>query len=286
MKTSRFLALATATAVAFSAVTPAQAAQVGPLDQNKCKVTFTAAEKDFLTSMEQDVASRLDSTFVRDINLSLEAAYPSARPVGNDFVDAIKQPLTGHKTVDAFDAAFDALNKDSYLNRLGMAGMNESTAKFYLQLRARAAYGQNLAGGTESEETDWDNYYVEARKKEGDIEGNFAGALLALLFGLTDVLGNEAQMEKFYSTFEKTSAGKYFEGLNAFLNANADAEEACLGEGNTTVAFPTKPASQPSKEDGSSTAGLVVGVIAAVLAVVGIAAAFAPKLGIQFPGLR
>lgn len=249
-------------------------------------MTFTAAEKDFLTSMEQDVASRLDSTFVRDINLSLEAAYPSARPVGNDFVDANKQPLTGHKTVDAFDAAFDALNKDSYLNRLGMAGMNESTAKFYLQLRARAAYGQNLAGGTESEETDWDNYYVEARKKEGDIEGNFAGALLALLFGLTDVLGNEAQMEKFYSTFEKTSAGKYFEGLNAFLNANADAEEACLGEGNTTVAFPTKPASQPSKEDGSSTAGIVVGVIAAVLAVVGIAAAFAPQLGLQIPGLR
>ena len=60
MKTSRFVALATATAVAFSAVTPAQAAQIGPPNQNKCKVTFTAAEKDFLTSMEQDVASRLD----------------------------------------------------------------------------------------------------------------------------------------------------------------------------------------------------------------------------------
>ena len=30
MKTSRFLALATATTVAFSAVTPAQAAQIGP----------------------------------------------------------------------------------------------------------------------------------------------------------------------------------------------------------------------------------------------------------------
>ena len=286
MKTSRFLALATATAVAFSAVTPAQATQVGPLDQNKCKVTFTAAEKDFLTSMEQDVASRLDSTFARDINLSLEAAYPSARPVGNDFVDANKQPLTGHKTVDAFDAAFDALNKDSYLNRLRLAGMNDSTAEFYLQLRARAAYGQNLAGGTESEETDWDNYYVEARKKEGDIEGNFAGALLALLLGLTDVLGNEAQMEKFYSTFEKTSTGKFFENMNAFLNAEADAEEACLGGGNTTVAFPTKPANQPGKEDGSSTAGIVVGVIAAVLAVVGIAAAFAPQLGIQIPSLR
>ncbi|MDK8663912.1 hypothetical protein [Corynebacterium coyleae] len=286
MKTSRLLTAVVATTVAFSAVTPAQAAQIGPLGQNKCKVTFTAAEKSFLTSMEQDVASRLDSTFARDINLSLEAAYPSARPVGNDFVDANKQPLTGHTTVDAFDAAFNALNKDSYLNRLGLAGMNDSTANFYLKLRAHAAYGQNLAGGTEPEETDWDNYYVEARKKEGDIEGNFAGALLALLFGLTDVLGNEAQMEKFYSTFEKTSAGKYFEGLNAFLNANADAEEACLGEGNTTVAFPTKPASQPSKEDGSSTAGIVVGVIAAVLAVVGIAAAFAPQLGLQIPGLR
>ncbi|OHO32492.1 hypothetical protein HMPREF2690_09885 [Corynebacterium sp. HMSC034E11] len=286
MKTSRLLTAVVATTVAFSAVTPAQAAQIGPLGQNKCKVTFTAAEKSFLTSMEQGVESRLDSTFARDINLSLEAAYPSARPVGNDFVDANKQPLTGHKTVDAFDAAFDALNKDSYLNRLRLAGMNDSTAEFYLQLRARAAYGQNLAGGTESEETDWDNYYVEARKKEGDIEGNFAGALIALFFGLTDVLGNEAQMEKFYSTFEKTSAGKYFEGLNAFLNANADAEEACLGEGNTTVAFPTKPASQPSKEDGSSTAGIVVGVIAAVLAVVGIAAAFAPQLGLQIPGLR
>ena len=286
MKTSRLLTAVVATTVAFSAVTPAQAAQIGPLGQNKCKVTFTAAEKSFLTSMEQGVESRLDSTFARDINLSLEAAYPSARPVGNDFVDANKQPLTGHKTVDAFDAAFDALDKASYLNRLGLAGMNDSTANFYLQMRAQAAYGQNLAGGTEPEETDGDNYYVEARKKEGDIEGNFVGGLLALLLGLTDVLGNEAQMEKFYSTFEKTSAGKYFEGLNAFLNANADAEEACLGEGNTTVAFPTKPASQPSKEDGSSTAGIVVGVIAAVLAVVGIAAAFAPQLGLQIPGLR
>ena len=286
MKTSRFLALATATAVAFSAVTPAQATQVGPLDQNKCKVTFTAAEKDFLTSMEQDVASRLDSTFARDINLSLEAAYPSARPVGNDFVNANKQPLTGHTTVDAFDAAFNALDKASYLNRLGLAGMNDSTANFYLKLRAHAAYGQNLDDGTEPEETDGDNYYVEARKKEGDIEGNFAGALIALFFGLTDVLGNEAQMEKFYSTFEKTSTGKFFENMNAFLNAEADAEEACLGGGNTTVAFPTKPANQPGKEDGSSTAGIVVGVIAAVLAVVGIAVAFAPQLGLQIPGLR
>ncbi|WP_288750910.1 hypothetical protein [uncultured Corynebacterium sp.] len=286
MKTSRFLALATATAVAFSAVTPAQAAQIGPLNQNKCKVTFTAAEKDFLTSMEQDVASRLDSTFARDINLSLEAAYPSARPVGNDFVDANKQPLTGHKTVDAFDAAFDALNKDSYLNRLGMAGMNESTAKFYLQLRARAAYGQNLTGGPEPENTDWDDAYVEANEKKGDIEGNFVGGLLILFFGFTGVLGDEAQVEKFYSTFEKTSSGKYFENMNASLNAYADAEDACLRGGNTTVAFPTKPASQPSKEDGSSTAGIVVGVIAAVLAVVGIAAAFAPQLGIQIPGLR
>lgn len=286
MKTSRFLAFATATAVAVSAVTPAQAAQVGPLDQNKCKVTFTAAEKDFLTSMEQDVASRLDSTLARDINLSLEAAYPSARPVGNDFVDTNKHPLTGHKTVDAFDAAFNALDKDSYLNRLGLAGMNDSTANFYLQMRAEAAYGQNLAGGTEPEETDWDNYYVEARKKEGDIEGNVVGGLLALLLGVTDVLGNEAQMEKFYSTFEKTSSGKSFENMNAILNAHADAEEACLGEGNTTVAFPTKPANQPGKEDGSSTAGIVIGVIAAVLAVVGIAAAFAPQLGIQIPGLR
>ncbi len=236
--------------------------------------------------MEQGVESRLDSTFARDINLSLEAAYPSVRPVGNDFVDANKDSLTGHTTVDALDAAFDALNKDSYLNRLGMAGMNESTAKLYLQLRAQAAYGQNLAGGPEPENTDWDNYYVEARKKEGDIEGNFVGGLLILFFGFTDVLGDEAQVEKFYSTFEKTSSGKFFENMNAFLNAEADAEEACLGGGNTTVAFPTKPANQPGKEDGSSTAGIVVGVIAAVLAVVGIAAAFAPKLGIQFPGLR
>lgn len=286
MKTSRFLTAVVATTVAFSAVTPAQAAQVGPLDQNKCKVTFTAAEKDFLTSMEQGVESRLDSTFARDINLSLEAAYPSVRPVGNDFVDANKHPLTGHKTADAFDAAFDALNKDSYLNRLRMAGMNDSTAKLYLQLRAQAAYGQNLTGGTETDTTDWDNYYVEARKKEGDIEGNFIGALLALLLGLTDVLGNEAQLKNFYSTFEKTSSGKYFENMNASLNAYADAEDACLRGGNTTVAFPAKPANQPAKEDGSSTAGIVVGVIAAVLAVVGIAATLAPQLGLQIPSLR
>ena len=175
--------------------------------------------------------------------------------------------------------------------------MNDSTAKLYLQLRAQAAYGQNLAGGPEPENTDWDNYYVEARKKEGDIEGSFVGGLLILFFGFTGVLGDEAQVEKFYSTFEKTSSGKYFENMNASLNAYADAEDACLRGGNTTVAFPTKPANQkgdnnasgtaePGKEDGSSTAGIVVGVIAAVLAVVGIAAAFAPQLGIQIPGLR
>ncbi len=160
-------------------------------------MTFTAAEKSFLTSMEQGVESRLDSTFARDINLSLEAAYPSVRPVGNDFVNANKDSLTGHTTVDALDAAFDALNKDSYLNRLRLAGMNDATAKLYLQLRAQAAYGQNLAGGPEPENTDWDDVYVEANEKKGDIEGNFVGGLLILFFGFNDVLGDEEQVEKF-----------------------------------------------------------------------------------------
>ena len=51
MKHSRFLAAATATTVALTTVVPAHAAQIGPLDQNKCTLTLSTAELDRYISL-------------------------------------------------------------------------------------------------------------------------------------------------------------------------------------------------------------------------------------------
>lgn len=304
MKKSRFLAAATTAAVAVSTVAPAYAAQIGPLEQNQCKVTLTAAEKSYLDAMSRELYSKLDPALARDINLGLEAAYPGARAVGNDFVDAYQHQLTGHKTRKSFNQALNSVESDSYINRLSASGMNQETAAFYLILRADAAYGHGLVDGSQYEPEDWENYFVEASSIDDEFEGNMIGLMLILLFGVTDVLGDETQLQRFYTTFDKTPSGKYFASLNPFFNAHMKAADACLRGGNATVAYPTgttasKP-SNPSKpadqntgvdagqaqdEQGSSTAGIIIGIIAAVLAVVGIAAAVAPQLGFQVPGL-
>lgn len=323
MKKSFLVALVTASAVALSSVAPVDAAQIGPIDQNKCKVTFTTAEKSYLDGLLRDVEAQLDSNFDRDINLSFEAAYPGAREVGNDFVDAFQHQLTGHKTQSAFNEALNNLASQPYERRLQNIGMSEVSAAVYLIFRANGAYGAGLQGRNDKfEPVDWDDVYAEATAKEADFDENLGGIILLLLFGFTGILDDEARMESFYKTFKKTKTGKVFETLNPYISAHADAQEACLGGGNVTISYPTsgtskpapskpapskpapskpapaKPApekpsnnttdnqSTPANENKPSIAGIVIGVIAAILAIVGIAAVAAPQLGIQIPGLR
>ena len=56
------------------------------------------------------------------------------------------------------------------------------------------------------------------------------------------------------------------------------------GKQPTPTDFTTN--TQGTENAGFSTAGIVIGVIAAILAVIGIAAVDAPQLGLQIPGLK
>lgn len=339
MKKTRFIALATAAAVTAGGIVPANAAQIGPLDQNKCKVTFTAAERAHINDLARTINAQIEDPVWRDVSLSLEAAYPGIRPVGDDFVNDFHHQLNGHKTRIAFNRALDSVPSDPYERRLHNMGLSETTAALYLIFRANAAYGANLIGDSKGEMPDLDNAYVEAALKNQDFEANLGGLIFSVFFAITTIIDDADAMARFYNTFDKTQSGRVFAAANPALNAHGRAAELCLGGGNGTVAYPTgkstpapsnpKPSnpapSKPSgnqqtptkpsnpapsnpgnqqtpakpstdtqgtkdqgtdtKNEGSSTAGIVIGVIAAVLAIVGIAAALAPQLGLQIPGL-
>lgn len=337
MKKTRFVAIATAAAVAAGGIVPANAAQIGPLDQNKCKVTFTAAEREHIYGLFRTINAQIDDPVWRDLSLSLEAAYPGIRPVGDDFVNDFHHQLNGHKTRKAFNDALNSVPSTPYERRLHNMGLSEGTAAIYLIFRANAAYGANLIGDSKGEIPDLDNAYVEAALKNEDFDANLGGLIFGILFAITTIIDDADAMTRFYNTFDKTQSGRVFAAANPALNAHGRAAELCLGGGNGTVAYPTgkstsapsnpKPSnpkpSKPSgnqqtpakpsnpapnnpsngtqdttnqgttnqgttnqgmKDEGSSTAGIVIGVIAAVLAIIGIAAAAAPALGLQIPG--
>ncbi|OHO32212.1 hypothetical protein HMPREF2656_07725 [Corynebacterium sp. HMSC034B08] len=105
------------------------------------------------------------------------------------------------------------------------------------------------------------------------------------------------------AAFEKTPYGRMLRVIERdFGSAMTAAQKACLAGGDRTIAFPTKP-SKPKLDDktkpgdnnpgdndkdaGSSDAGKIVGIIAGVLAALGLIAAgivsFAPQLGIKLP---
>lgn len=326
MKQTRFLAAATAATVALTTVVPAHAAQIGPLDQNRCKVTFTAAERAYIDKLDTELDNTLTGGFFRDFAISLENTFPGIREVGNDFVDAHQHHLTNHRTEEAFDSAFNALDLRSYKARLQAVGLTQEGAEAYLESRAIAAYGSHLMFSDNSPSTDYGNFYADAEYFDGDYDINTVGFLLLILLGIGDVIQTEDQMAKFYKTFENTASGKKVSEANAFIRSHFEAQRVCVGGGNGTVAYPTgKSTSEPSNakpsnpapskpsgnqqppakpstdtqgttdqgandnaaadEQGSSTAGIVIGVIAAILAVIGIAAVAAPQLGLQIPGL-
>lgn len=332
MKKTRFVAIATAAAVAAGGIVPANAAQIGPLDQNKCKVTFTAAEREHIYGLYRTINAQIDDPVWRDLALSLEAAYPGIRPVGDDFVNDFHHQLSGHKTRKAFNNALNSVPSTPYERRLHNMGVSEGTAALYLIFRANAAYGANLIGDSKGEIPDLDNVYVEAALKNQDFDANLGGLIFGILFAFTTIIDDADAMARFYNTFDKTQSGRVFAAANPAINAHGKAAELCLGGGNGTIAYPTgkstsapsnpKPSnpkpSKPSgnqqtpakpsnpapnnpsngtqdttnqgttnqgmKDEGSSTAGIVIGVIAAVLAIIGIAAAAAPALGLQIPG--
>lgn len=314
MKKSRFVALATASAVALSPVVPAQAAQVGPLEQNRCKVAFTAAEKAYLENLDREISAKVGETFYRDFNLALENTFPGIRSVGDDFVAAYQHQLTNHRVESAFEDAFDEIDLQPYLSRLSYAGLNDTGAETYLDTRARAEYFNDMrVSPDEVVPSNYSDHYVDAKLSEDFEDGNIGAVILFIFLGLGGVIQDENQGAKFYNSFDKTQTGRHFTALNPYLRAENAASNACLGGGNSTVKYPTgaatpkpTPKPTPSKpkqdskssdqnadnnagqakdEKGSSTAGIVIGVIAAVLAVIGIAAIAAPQLGIQIPGL-
>lgn len=318
MKKSRLVALATASAVALSSVVPAHAAQVGPLDQNKCKVTFTAAEKADLKRIETALDSFPTWKSYRDIALAIEQAY-NVRGYGDNFVAVHKNELSGYTSEAAFDAAYRNLDTKYHRSLLAMAGMTDELAQSYLKARAKAEYGQSFVHQQTKTSAIEDSMEVEARSVDAvpdeEQDANYVVILFTLLYGFGGTLGNSANMQSFYKALAKTETGAVLRNYDPFFTFYAQAGDACLRGGNTSMTWlkntekpAPKPNIQPStgdstqskpntdtkpstgdhaaKEQGSSTAGIIFGVIAALLAVIGLVVVAAPQLGIQIPGLN
>lgn len=336
MKKTRFVAITTAAAVGAGGIVPANAAQIGPLDQNKCKVTLTAAEKSDIQRIEKKLADFPEWKVARDYSLALEQIY-SVRGTGDNFVKNNAGTFDGVKNWDEFEERFRGLDTSYYRSLLAMSGMSEGLAKGYLKSRVEAAYGQNLPNPDQTASAPIEYFDVEAKAGDMPAEGqpvNFAKAFFLLLMGFGGAFNEADQAIEFYKAFDRTETGTALKVYDPFLPFYVAAGDACLRGGNTTVTWletglkdtpkpsspapsnpkpsspaPSKPSgnqqtpakpsnpapnnpsngtqgttNQDAKDEGSSTAGIVIGVIAAVLAIIGIAAAAAPALGLQIPG--
>lgn len=326
MKKTRFVAIATAAAVGAGGIVPANAAQIGPLDQNKCKVTLTAAEKSDIQRIEKKLADFPEWKVARDYSLALEQIY-SVRGTGDNFVKNNAGTFDGVKNWDEFEERFRGVDTSYHRSLLAMSGMSDGLATGYLESRVQAAYGQNLPNPDQTASAPIEYFDVEA--KAGDMPAeeqpaNFAKAFLLLLMGFGGAFNDADQAIEFYKAFDRTETGTALKVYDPFLPFYVAAGDACLRGGNTTVTWletgpkntpkpsspaPSKPSgnqqtpakpsnpapnnpsngtqgttNQGAKDEGSSTAGIVIGVIAAVLAIIGIAAAAAPALGLQIPG--
>lgn len=323
MKKSRFLAAATATAVALSPVVPAEAAQIGPLDQNKCRVTFTSAEIAEMKRSEKASADIPTWKADRDISLALEQLF-DIRGTGDNFISVNASRFAGLTTREAFDRAFSQADKSYALSRLRMAGLDEISGEFYLRSRASAAFGKAIPNEPWSPSDIQNPMEIEAQPlEESDIAElpalNPVTAVITFVLSLGGTFKDEEQVKKFYRAFDKTETGSILKASDPIIPFLLRASDACYRGGNTSMTWlkstpsntPKPPASDPSNgsnpdkpsagtqgvidqpgkeqgtkdEQGSSTVGIVIGVIAAVLAVIGIAAIAAPQLGIQIPGL-
>lgn len=341
MKKTRFVAIATAAAVAAGGIVPANAAQIGPLDQNKCKVTLTAAEKSYLNQIEEKLADFPEWKVARDYSLALEQIY-SVRGTGDNFVKNNAGTFDGVKNWDEFEERFRGVDTSYHRSLLAMSGMSDGLATGYLESRVQAAYGQNLPNPDQTASAPIESFDIEA--KAGDLpadapQTNFATVFLLLLMGFGGAFKDADQAIEFYKAFDRTETGNVLKAFDPLTRFYVEAGDACLRGGNTTVTWletgpkntskpsnpkpsnpaPSKPSgnqqtpakpsnpapnnpsngtqdttnqdttnqgatNQGAKDEGSSTAGIVIGVIAAVLAIIGIVAAAAPALGLQIPG--
>lgn len=105
MKHSRFLAAATATTVALTIVVPAHAAQIGPLDQNKCTLTLTTAELDQIHQADKAFAEIPEWKFDRDMSLAFEQIF-DIRGTGDNFVSTQAKHFSEIATEEAFEDAY------------------------------------------------------------------------------------------------------------------------------------------------------------------------------------
>lgn len=285
--------IASAVALGLSAslitVPAADAAEIGAKDESKntCPVRMTDAEQ---KRMEEFANSITPVDSAKALEATLVAAFPEFKKPADSLLNnpevqkEIKASLDGGKPTEAlFNLVLKEFDRFEDEKRIGLYPM-------YLQSRLTQEYPQLF-----KEEADSDGFLsineVDATREPMD--GLDPVGVIIDGYGLT---AKEAAAAR--SAFAKTKAGTTWDSFGPeYVKAFNEAQYVCADGGNGTVAFPTKASqSKPDgktkpgnndKDAGSSDTGKIVGIIAGVLAALGLIAAglvsFAPQLGIKLP---
>lgn len=293
----KVIASAVALGLAASLITvpAADAAEIGAKDETKntCPVRMTDAEQKRIEEVANSITS-VDAA--KALDATLVAAFPEFKKLADSFLNnpdvqkEIKASLdSGKPTETLFSFALEEVDRFEDEKRAGLYPL-------YLQSRMTREYPQLF-----KEEADSDGFLSI---NEVDATRESMGGLDPVSVIIDEYGLNAKEAAAARSAFAKTQAGKIWNSFGPeYVKAFNEAQNVCADGGNGTVAFPTKASeSKPNdktkpddktkpgnndKDAGSSETGKIVGIIAGVLAALGLIAAglvsFAPQLGIKLP---
>ena len=304
--------IASAVALGLSAslitVPAVNAAEVGKKGEGTfegtCLLRLTDAEQAYRAKV---VGENSLTPLFRDTAAAIEVVYPQVKAPADAFLNnpTVKAYLEAERAklepAEGVEDAYEAL-KEKELHRFQENTELALVYNEYLSLRVESAYPspENLGDSKQ---------FLTSRVVASDDPYKASSFFDLLDEDEEDRPIPANKIAALQAAFEKTPYGRMLRVFERdFGSAMTAARKACAAGGDRTVAFPTK-ASKPKPNDdtkpgdkskpgdnqqgdndkdaGSSETGKIIGIIAGVLAALGLIAAgfvsFAPQLGIKLP---
>lgn len=304
--------IASAVALGLSAslitVPAVNAAEVGKKGEGTfegiCLLRLTDAEQAY---RDKVVGENSLTTLFRDTAAAIEVVYPQVKAPADAFLNnpTVKAYLEAERAklepAEGVEDAYEAL-KEKELHRFQEDTELALVYNEYLSLRVESAYPspENLGDSKQ---------FLTSLVSASDDPYKASSFFDLLDEDEEDMPIPANKIAALQAAFEKTPYGRMLRVFERdFGSAMTAARKACAAGGDRTVAFPTKASeSKPNddtkpgdkskpgdnqqgdndKDAGSSETGKIIGIIAGVLAALGLIAAglvsFAPQLGIKLP---
>lgn len=304
--------IASAVALGLSAslitVPAVNAAEVGKKGEGTfegiCLLRLTDAEQAY---RDKVVGDNSLTTLFRDTAAAIEVVYPQVKAPADAFLNnpTVKAYLEAKRAkvepAEGIADAYEALGEKE-LHRFPEKSELAFAYIAYLESRLGAAYPSPGDLGDSKQ-------FLTSRVVASDDPYKTSNFFDLWDEDVEDMPIPANKIAALQAAFEKTPYGQMLRVIDRdFSSAMTAAQKACAADGDRTVAFPTK-ASKPKPNDdtkpgdktkpgdnqqgdndkdaGSSDTGKIVGIIAGVLAALGLIAAglvsFAPQLGIKLP---